>query len=47
MAQSITKQHNRVHAHVKENGGLVEQWFFDFVMMNPPEFLGSQIKEDP
>ena len=43
----MTKQKNRVHAHVNENGGSVEARVHDFVMMNPPEFLGSQAIKDP
>ena len=39
LAQSMTNQNNRVHAHMNENGGSVAGRVHDFVRMNPPEFL--------
>ena len=42
----MTNQNSRFHAHVNENGGSVTARVRDFVMMNPPEFLGSQTNED-
>ena len=47
LAQSMTNQNNRVHAHVNENGGSVAARVRDFVRMNTPEFLGSQANEEP
>ena len=45
-AQSMTNQNNRVHAHMNENGWSIAPRVRDFVMMNSPEFLGSQTNED-
>ena len=39
MAQTMTNQHNPVHAHMNENCGSVAARVCDFVRMNPPEFL--------
>ena len=47
LAQSMTNQNNRVHPPMDANGGSVEARVYDFVSMNPPEFLGSQTNEDP
>ena len=47
LAQSMTNQNNRIHAHVNEIGGSVAERVRDFVRMNPPEFLGSQANKDP
>ena len=47
LAQSMTNQNNRVHAHVNENCGLVATRVSGFSRMNPLEFLGSQANEDP
>ena len=47
LAQSVANQNNqRVQAPVNGNGGSAAR-VRDFVMMNPPEFLGSQTDEDP
>ena len=43
----MTKQKNRVHAHVNENGGSVAARVRDFVRMNPLELLGCQANDDP
>ena len=40
LAQSMTNQNNRVHAHVNENGGSLAASVRDFVRINSPEFLG-------
>ena len=45
--QSMTNHHSRVHAPVNKNGLLGVERLCDFVRMNPPEFLGSQINKDP
>ena len=47
LAQSMTNQNNRVHAHVNENGGSVAARVRDFFKMNLLEFLGSQTNKDP
>ena len=47
LAQSLTNQKNRVHASVNAMGGSAVSRVSDFVRMNSPEFLGSQINEDP
>ena len=41
LAQSMTNQNNRVHAHVNENGGSLVARVHDFVRMNLSEFIGS------
>ncbi|TMW91564.1 hypothetical protein EJD97_014197, partial [Solanum chilense] len=47
LAQSLTNENNQVHASVNAFGGSATSMVRDFVRMNPPEFLGSQINEDP
>ena len=47
LAQSMTNQNNRVHEPVNANGGSSIARVHDFFRINPPEFLGSQINEDP
>ena len=46
LAQSMTNQNNRVHAHGNENGGSAESRVRDIVRINPPEFLELQANED-
>ncbi|WMV40962.1 hypothetical protein MTR67_034347 [Solanum verrucosum] len=44
----MTNQNNKqVLVPTNRNGGLVAAWVRDFARMNPPEFLGSQVGEDP
>ena len=47
LSQSLTNKNNQVHVHMNENGGSVAPRVRDFIMMNPPDFLGSQTNEDP
>ena len=47
LAQSMTNQLNRVHAHVNEYGGSQAVKVHDIVRINPPEFIGSQANKDP
>ena len=47
LAQSVAKQNNLVHAPVNANSGSTTTRVRDFIMMNPPDFLGSQTNEDP
>ena len=48
LAQSVANQNNqRVPVLANTSGGSVADRVRDFVRMNPPEFLGSQIGEDP
>ena len=42
---AMTDKNNRVHAIVNKNGELAVE-LFDFVRINPPEFLGSHTNED-
>ncbi|WMV45774.1 hypothetical protein MTR67_039159 [Solanum verrucosum] len=44
----MTNQNNQqVQVPSNRNGGSVAAKVYDFVRMNPPEFLGSQVDEDP
>ena len=43
----MTKQNNRVYAPMNTNRGSSAVRVRDFVMMNPPELLGSQTNKDP
>ncbi|WMV14241.1 hypothetical protein MTR67_007626 [Solanum verrucosum] len=48
MAQAMTNQDNReVTAHVNPSVGTVATRIKDFTMMNPLEFHGSKVDEDP
>ncbi|WMV51268.1 hypothetical protein MTR67_044653 [Solanum verrucosum] len=48
LAQSVTNHNNQqVPVPANASGGLVAARVRDFVRMNPPEFLGSQIGKDP
>ncbi|WMV30651.1 hypothetical protein MTR67_024036 [Solanum verrucosum] len=48
LAQSVANQNNqRVPIPANTNVGSAVARVRDFVRMNPPEFLGSQIGEDP
>ena len=48
LAQSMTNQNNQqVPVPANASGGSVAARVCDFVRMNPPEFLGSQVVEDP
>ena len=47
LAESMTNHKNRVHTHVNENGRSVAARVYDFLRMNPHDFLGSQTNEDP
>ena len=47
LAQSMTHQNNWVYDPMNENSGSVATRVYDFVRMNPPEFLASQTNEDP
>ncbi|WMV38299.1 hypothetical protein MTR67_031684 [Solanum verrucosum] len=48
LAQSVANQNNqRVPVSTNANVGSAAARVRDFVRMNPPEFLGSQIGEDP
>ena len=47
LSLSMTHQNNRVHDHMNENSRSVAGRVFDFVRMNPPEFLGLHANEDP
>ena len=46
LAQSLTNKKNWVHASVNAIGGSAASRVSEFVRMNSPEFLGSQINED-
>ncbi|WMV32375.1 hypothetical protein MTR67_025760 [Solanum verrucosum] len=48
LAQSVTNQNNQqVPVPTNRNGGSMVARVRDFVRMNPPEFLGFQVGEDP
>ena len=42
LAQIMTYQNNRVHDLMNQNSGSAIARDYDFVRMNPSEFLGSQ-----
>uniref|UniRef100_M1DXH3 Gag-pol protein n=1 Tax=Solanum tuberosum TaxID=4113 RepID=M1DXH3_SOLTU len=48
LAQSVANQSNhQVRVPANDSGGSVAARVCNFVRMNPPEFLGSQVGEDP
>ena len=48
LAQSMTNQNNQqVLVPTNRNDRLVATIVCDFVRMNPPKFLGSQVGKDP
>lgn len=48
LAQSVTNQNNQqVPVLTNAGGGSVAARVYDFIRINPPKFLVSQIGEDP